>query len=131
MLFSYLLSPLFLFVFFTRLRRPPRSTLFPYTTLFRSFKRLSSTIFYRVMGLISDIDIRLAASDFRLLSRRALSGLLQMREQHRFVRGMVQWLGFQPAEIAFAPDERKAGRSKYTLRRMTRLAGDGVFSFSR
>src|SRR5437879_11737475 len=81
MLFSYLLSPLFLFVFFTRLRRPPRSTLFPYTTLFRSFKRLSSTIFYRVMGLISDIDIRLAASDFRLLSRRALSGLLQMRER--------------------------------------------------
>src|SRR5260370_27313067 len=80
---------------------------------------------------MSDTDIRLAASDFRLLSRRALQGLLQMREQHRFVRGMVQWLGFQPAEIVFTPDERKAGQSKYTLRRMLRLAGDAPFSVSR
>jgi dolichol-phosphate mannosyltransferase len=95
------------------------------------FKRWTSKAFYAVMGLVSDTDIRLAASDFRLLSRRALAGLLQMREQHRFVRGMVQWLGFQTAEVAFTPDERKAGQSKYTLQRMLRLAGDGVFSFSR
>jgi glycosyltransferase involved in cell wall biosynthesis len=95
------------------------------------FKRLSSSVFYRIMGLISDTDIRLAASDFRLMSRRAVNAFLQMRESHRFVRGMVQWLGFKPAEIAFTPDERRAGQSKYTLRRMMRLAGDGVFSFSR
>jgi polyisoprenyl-phosphate glycosyltransferase len=95
------------------------------------FKRFSSSAFYRLMSLMSDTDIRLAASDFRLLSRRALQGLLQMPEQHRFVRGMVQWLGFQPAEVVFMPDERKAGQSKYTLRRMLRLAGDGLFSFSR
>jgi dolichol-phosphate mannosyltransferase len=95
------------------------------------FKRLSSKAFYRAMSLLSDTEIRLAASDFRLLSRKAVQGLLQMREQHRFVRGMVQWLGFQPAEIVFTPDERKAGQSKYTLGRMLRLAGDGLFSFSR
>jgi glycosyltransferase involved in cell wall biosynthesis len=95
------------------------------------FKRLSSKAFYRAMSLLSDTEIRLAASDFRLLSRKAVHGLLQMREQHRFVRGMVQWLGFRPAEIVFMPDERRAGQSKYTLRRMLRLAGDGLFSFSR
>ena len=95
------------------------------------FKRWTSRAFYRAMSLLSDTDIRLAASDFRLLSRRALQALLQMHEQHRFVRGMVQWLGFQPAEVAFRPDERRAGQSKYTLRRMLRLAGDGLFSFSR
>ncbi len=83
------------------------------------------------MALLSDADIRLAASDFRLLSRRAVQGLLQLREQHRFLRGMVQWLGFRSAEIPFTPDQRRAGQSKYTLRRMLRLAGDGLFSFSR
>jgi glycosyltransferase involved in cell wall biosynthesis len=95
------------------------------------FKRVTSGAFYRLMALLSDTDIRLAASDFRLLSRRALHGLLQLREQHRFLRGMVQWLGFRSAEIPFTPDQRKAGQSKYTLRRMLRLAGDGLYSFSR
>jgi polyisoprenyl-phosphate glycosyltransferase len=94
------------------------------------FKRFTSNAFYRLMSLFSDTDIRLAASDFRLLSRKALDGLLQMREQHRFLRGMVQWLGFRSAEIVFTPDERRAGQSKYTLGRMVRLAGDGLFSFS-
>jgi hypothetical protein len=55
---------------------------------------------------------------------------LQLREQHRFVRGMVQWLGFRTAEVSFMPDRRRAGQSKYTLKRMLRLAGDGLFSFS-
>jgi dolichol-phosphate mannosyltransferase len=95
------------------------------------FKRVSSAAFYRLMGFLSDTDIRLAASDFRLMSQRAVQALVQLRERHRFLRGMVQWLGFRSAEIAFTPDERKAGQSKYTLRRMLRLAGDGLFSFSR
>lgn len=95
------------------------------------FKRLSSNLFYRVMAQFSDTDVRLAASDFRLLSRKALQALLQMRENHRFLRGMVQWLGFPAAEVRFTPDERRAGMSKYTMRRLIRLAGDGLFSFSR
>lgn len=95
------------------------------------FKRFTSGAFYRVMSLFSDTDIRLAASDFRLLTRKALQALLRMRERHRFVRGMVQWVGFRSTEIVFAPDERRAGQSKYTLRQMLRLAGDGLYSFSR
>jgi len=95
------------------------------------FKRITSSLFYRALQSLSDTEIRVAASDFRLLSRKALSALLQLKEQHRFVRGMVQWLGFSVKECPFQPDERHAGQSKYTLRRMLRLAGDGVFSFSR
>ncbi len=94
------------------------------------FKRATSKLFYQLMGWLSETEIRLSASDFRLLSRKAVQALLKMREQHRFVRGMVQWLGFPAAEIAFQPDERRAGRSKYTFRRMLRLAGDGLFSFT-
>jgi glycosyltransferase involved in cell wall biosynthesis len=93
-------------------------------------KRLTSKLFYRVMGALSDTDIRMAASDFRLMTRKAVNGLLQLKERHRFLRGMVQWLGFPAAEVHFEPAERKAGHTKYTLRRMLRLAGDGLFSFS-
>ena len=95
------------------------------------FKRFSSQAFYRVMQFLSDTEIRIAASDFRLLSRRALQALLQLDEQHRFVRGLVQWIGFRVKEISFQPDARWAGKSKYTFRRMVRLAGDGLFSFTR
>ena len=94
-------------------------------------KRMTSRLFYGVMRKLSDTDIRTSASDFRLMTRKAVKGLLQLREHHRFLRGMVQWLGFRAAEVHFKPDERKAGQSKYTLQKMVRLAGDGLFSFSR
>src|SRR5262245_56141368 len=93
-------------------------------------KRLTSKLFYRVIRMMSDTDIRPAGSDFRLLSRKAVDQLKQLRERHRFLRGMVQWLGLPTAEITFTPASRKAGQSKYTFRRMLRLAGDGMFSFS-
>ncbi len=95
------------------------------------FKRTSSALFYRLLRRWSDLDVRTAASDFRLLSRRALEALLGLREAHRYLRGMVQWLGFSVAEVPFQPDPRRAGVSKYTLRRMLRLALDGLLSFSR
>jgi dolichol-phosphate mannosyltransferase len=93
-------------------------------------KRLTSKLFYRLIRAMSDTDIRPAGSDFRLMSRKAVDALKQLRERNRFLRGMVQWLGLPTAEIAFQPDERKAGQSKYTLRRMLKLAGDGIISFS-
>src|SRR5439155_24886659 len=66
----------------------------------------------------------------RLLSRPALDALLRLRESHRYLRGMVQWLGFRVAEVPFRPDARRAGVSKYTVRRMVRFALDGLLSFS-
>ena len=94
------------------------------------FKRLSSRVFYKVLAHCSDLDVRAAASDFRLLSRRAVEALLLMPESHRYLRGMVQWLGFPTAEVPFEPDVRRIGVSKYTIRRMVRFASDGLYSFS-
>src|SRR5262249_30554990 len=95
------------------------------------FKRITSRWFYRIMGMLSDTDIRLSAADYRLMSRKAVDALLQLRESHRFLRGMVQWLGFRVAEVPFRPGVRRAGVSKYTLRRMFSLAVDGLLSFSK
>jgi len=94
------------------------------------FKRFSSRLFYKILARFSDLDVRPSASDFRLLSRVALDGLLQLPEAHRYLRGMVQWLGFRVAEVPFSPEARRAGTSKYTLRRMVRFALDGLLSFS-
>ena len=95
------------------------------------WKRFTSKLFYFAMGWMSDTDIREAASDFRLMSRRAVNALLQLKERHRLLRGMVRWLGFRTAEVPFVPDARRAGTTKYTFRRMLTLASEGLFSFSR
>src|SRR5262249_59012244 len=91
----------------------------------------TSRLFYIAMRYCSGMDVRPAAADFRLLSRRALNELLRMPERHRFLRGMVHWLGFPTAEVRFVAPPRFAGRSKFTLVRMIRLARDGLLSFSR
>ncbi len=95
------------------------------------FKRLSSRAFYRLLRWLSDTEVRAAASDFRLMSRKALDALLQLHETHRFLRGMVNWLGFPTATVPFMPAGRAGGVSKYTLRRMLTLAVDGMLSFSK
>jgi glycosyltransferase involved in cell wall biosynthesis len=94
------------------------------------FKRFTSRLFYGVMALASNTNIRTAACDYRLLSRKAVHAFLQFREQHRFVRGLVQWLGFPTAEVTFQPHARRAGKTKYTVASLARLAGDGLLSFS-
>jgi dolichol-phosphate mannosyltransferase len=95
------------------------------------FKKVSSRGFYWLLSRLSDTPVRPAASDFRLLSRPALAALLRLRESHRFLRGMVDWLGFRVATVPFQAAPRAAGQSRYTLRRMLRLAADGLLSFSR
>lgn len=95
------------------------------------WKTATSKLFYRLMRRWTDLDVRPAGADFRLLSRRALEGLRSMRESHRYLRGMVQWMGFRVAEAPFTPDARRAGASKYTWAKMVRLALDGLSSFSR
>jgi dolichol-phosphate mannosyltransferase len=95
------------------------------------FKRLTSALFYRLLRRLSDLDVRDGVADFRLLSRKATDALLRLRESHRYLRGMIQWLGFSVAEVPYVPETRGAGASKYTLRKMLRLAGDGLYSFSR
>ncbi|MSR54251.1 MAG: glycosyltransferase [Gemmataceae bacterium] len=94
-------------------------------------KKMTSRLFYAVMRYCSGMDVRPAAADFRLMSRKALDALLRMPERHRFIRGMVHWLGFATSEVNFLAPPRFKGKSKFTLVRMIRLARDGLLSFSR
>jgi dolichol-phosphate mannosyltransferase len=94
------------------------------------FKRLSARAFYGLLNSISDTHIEPGAADFVLLSRRAHAALLRMPERHRFLRGMVSWIGFRREFVEYVAPRRRAGESNYTLRRMVRLASDALFSFS-
>src|SRR6266508_1718633 len=94
------------------------------------FKRWTSTAFYRLLRTIADTPITFGSADYRLLSRRVVEALREMREYHRFLRGMVAWTGFRTVILPYADRARIGGTSKYSLRGMLRLAADAVFSFS-
>ena len=94
------------------------------------FKRSSATIFYRALRTLAQVDIPGNAGDFRLLSRRAADAIAAMPERARFLRGMTAWIGYRQAAIPYRRDPRYAGKTKYPLGRMLRLAADAVTSFS-
>lgn len=95
-----------------------------------SFKKWSAAAFYRLINLLSGTNILTGAADFRALSRQAVDALKSMPEYHRFLRGMVAWIGYRTIILPYHPQERLAGRSKYSLRKMIKLALDAIFSFS-
>ena len=94
------------------------------------FKRGTAKLFYRTMRNLADVDMPVDVGDFRLLSRRAADALVSMPEHHRYVRGMVAWLGYDSTTVAYARDPRFAGETKYPLGKMVRFALDGILSFS-
>ena len=94
------------------------------------FKRWTSTAFYRLLSAIADTPITAGSADYRLLSRPVLRALREMREYHRFLRGMVAWAGFKTVVLPYVEQARIAGRAKYSLGRMARFGADAVFSFS-
>lgn len=94
------------------------------------FKRLTARAFYWLINRLSDVEIIPGAADFCLLSRPAHRALIAMPERHRFLRGMVSWIGFRRALVPFEAPPRPGGASKYTPLKMIGLAVDGVLSFS-
>jgi glycosyltransferase involved in cell wall biosynthesis len=94
------------------------------------FKLATARWFYRIMGKVSDVPLAQNSGDFRLLDRRALDALLQMRERNRYLRGMTSWVGFTQTALPYSRDARFAGETKYPLRKMLRFALDGLTSFS-
>jgi glycosyltransferase involved in cell wall biosynthesis len=94
------------------------------------FKRASAALFYRFLRAMLGVDIPVDAGDFRLLSRPVVLTLRALREQHRFVRGMVAWVGFRQVAVKYARPARFAGETKYPLRKMLGFAIDGITSFS-
>lgn len=95
-----------------------------------SFKKWTSGLFYRFINTISGTRILPGAADFRALSRQAVEALKAMPEYHRFLRGMVAWIGFPTVILPYQPAERISGVSKYSVRKMFNLAMDAIFSFS-
>jgi polyisoprenyl-phosphate glycosyltransferase len=96
----------------------------------RPMKLITASAFYRLLGIVSDIEIPASVGDFRLLSRRAADQLRKLREKDRFIRGLVSWIGFRQTGVAYSRDKRYAGKTKYPYRKMIRFAFDGIFSFS-
>jgi polyisoprenyl-phosphate glycosyltransferase len=93
-------------------------------------QRYRSDAFYSLINWLSDTPIVARVADFCLLSRRAHRALRSLPERHRFVRGLVSWIGFPRSFLTYEAPPRAAGTSKYTLRRLIALALDAVFSFS-
>ena len=93
-------------------------------------KRTTSQVFYRLLSVVGEVNLVAGTSDFRLLSRQALDALKRLPEYHRFLRGMIVWIGFPSVVLPYKPGVRLAGNAKYSIRKMMRLAADGFFSFS-
>jgi dolichol-phosphate mannosyltransferase len=94
------------------------------------FKLATAKAFYRIINWLSDIDLPLDTGDFRLMDRAVVDSLNDMREESRYVRGMVTWIGFPQYALPYERDRRYAGSTKYTLSKMARLAVDGLTSFT-
>ncbi len=94
------------------------------------FKKTTASAYYRMLRWMSDTDIPADTGDFRLITREVVEALRSMPERDRYMRGMVAWVGFTQVPVHFDRSERHAGRTKYSLGRMVRLATAGVVGFS-
>jgi len=95
-----------------------------------ALKLLTARWFYRVVRRLTNVSIPVDTGDFRLMSRRVVNVLKETRERHRFLRGLVSWVGYPQIGVEYDRDERFSGRTKYPLRKMLRFAIDGITSFS-
>ena len=95
-----------------------------------AFKLKTAHLFYRLLNRLVEIEIPFDTGDFRVMSRRVADILLAMPERHRFIRGMVSWVGFSQTAFPYDRDARFAGETKYPLKRMVLFALDALTSFS-
>ena len=94
------------------------------------FKKTTASLFYRVIFRITDVNIPLDTGDFRLMDRKVVNIMNQMRERHRFLRGMSSWVGFKQIGITYKRKARFAGETKYPFSKMLKLALNAITSFS-
>ncbi len=94
------------------------------------FKKYSSNFYYKIVNLYSDVQIVPGASDFRLMDRKVVDAFKNLNENYIFLRGMINWLGFKQTYIKYKANERYAGESKYSIKKMIHLATSGMTSFS-
>lgn len=94
------------------------------------FKLVTASAFYRLIQRITDVNLPMDTGDFRLLDRKVVRVMGQMREKHRFLRGMSVWVGFRQTGVEYERAERFAGETKYPLKKMLKLASDAITGFS-
>ena len=94
------------------------------------WKRAAYVMYYRLLRVIAYVDLPLDAGDFCLMDRRIVSLLCNMPERNKFLRGLRSWVGFQQSGVVYERDARYAGKTKYTLRKLIKLALDGLISYS-
>ena len=93
-------------------------------------KKFTAWCYYRLLNMMSAYPIPLDTGDFRLLDKAVADEFKVLREHNRFLRGMSAWLGYNAVPVEYVREERCAGKTKYTLKKMLRLAADGIFGFS-
>ena len=93
-------------------------------------KRVTAKLFYIAIEKLSGVPIPRNTGDFRLMSRRSLAELAKLRESHRFLRGLVPWIGFPQTQVIYDRGDRAAGKTHYAWHKMLRLAADGIASMS-
>jgi len=94
------------------------------------FKLFTASLFYRLIYRITDVKIPMDTGDFRLLDRKVVNVMVQMRERHRFLRGMSSWVGFKQIGVAYKRAARFSGVTKYPFKKMLKFASDAITSFS-
>jgi dolichol-phosphate mannosyltransferase len=95
-----------------------------------AFKKLTASLFYRLLRQVTNVDIPADTGDFRLMDRKVVDALNRMGEHHRFLRGMSSWVGFKQVALPYKRDARAAGETKYPFRKMFNFAMDAICSFS-
>jgi dolichol-phosphate mannosyltransferase len=93
-------------------------------------KKISSSLFYRLLNFLSNVRIEPSSADFRLMTRKAVDAFLQLEEKDRFTRGLISWMGFEQSVVEYTAATRFEGRSKYTLKKVFHFGMDGITSFS-
>lgn len=94
------------------------------------FKLATANLFYKVLRQLTRVDIPANTGDFRIISRRVANSLCSLRERHRFIRGLVSWVGFRQTGISYDRQRRLAGDTKYPVSKMVKFAIDGITGFS-
>lgn len=94
------------------------------------FKKFTAKMYYRMLKGMTSVDIPVDAGDFRLIDRKVCDALIALPEKNRYVRGLVSWVGYKQTYVEFVRQERFAGETKYPLKKMFKLAFDGITSLS-
>ncbi len=95
-----------------------------------AFKLLTAKMFYTTLNALSDVEIPKDTGDFRLVDRKVVDIINQLPEHNKFLRGLFSWVGFKQKAYTYERQERQAGKTKYPLKKMWKLATDGIISFS-